>query len=224
MVANERASDIAYRLIKQGIVEGKFTYGEKLSKRAMADYCGVSIIPVIDALNRLEGEGLVESHPYYGSRVIEISEERIADYYLMREAVETQAVRVLCYTIGLDELKALAEKALTLDRMVGKTHEGTEFDDLHYAFHLELVTQTKSHILIDALQKIHLFDILFRSERQYQRQEQVISDYSHRDVVDTIARRNAEEATRMMRKHIYRSNIIPPPLWAELGAPPFQST
>ncbi|GHV40365.1 hypothetical protein AGMMS49546_14130 [Spirochaetia bacterium] len=54
--AAPRASDIAYAGIKKAIIKRRFSPGERLGKRAMASLCGVSIIPVIDALNRLESE------------------------------------------------------------------------------------------------------------------------------------------------------------------------
>ena len=66
MVKNEEnlfktAVDVAYDIIKDKILSGELKPGMKLSKRKMAEITGVSVIPVIEALNRLEADWLVES-------------------------------------------------------------------------------------------------------------------------------------------------------------------
>jgi DNA-binding GntR family transcriptional regulator len=213
--AVERASDLAYRAIKNAIVKREFPNGMKLSKRAMAEYCGVSIIPVIDALNRLESEGLVESNPYYGSRVVEISEKKVDDAYLLREAIETQVVRVLCFTIGIDEINILKKLAVEVDAQAGKQHDSAEYDDRHYEFHFTMAQFTRSDLLLDTLEKIHLFNLLAKSEERYLRQETIVSDFSHLDIVNALAKRNANEAERIIRNHIYRSQATNKPLWLE---------
>ena len=50
----QTASDVAYRIISQKILDGEFPPGMKLSRRKMAEATGVSVIPVIEALKRLE--------------------------------------------------------------------------------------------------------------------------------------------------------------------------
>lgn len=57
------AADVAYDIIKDKILSGELKPGMKLSKRKMARLAGVSVIPVIEALNRLEADWLVESKP-----------------------------------------------------------------------------------------------------------------------------------------------------------------
>lgn len=211
--AIERASDAAYTKIRQAILSGEFPRGKKLSKRAMAHYCGVSIIPVIDALVRLESDGLVESSPYYGSRVIDFNDARIEDSYLMREAIEAQIVRVLCYTIGIDELEDLKEMALDIDKLAGKEHDDEYYNTRHYEFHRRLAVNTRSALLVDSLEKLQLFTLLVRSEEDYRKQPNIIADYSHADIVDAIGRRKPEEASSIMRNHIYRAQVVKKPLW-----------
>lgn len=214
---NVRASDQAYITIKQAIVSGVFPNGSKLNKRAMADYCGVSIIPVIDALNRLENEGLVESNPYSGSRVIDLNTKKIDDSYLLREAIETQVVRVLCYTIGIDEINVFKEKAVCLDKLAGQKHDSPSYDDQHYEFHLELAKTTRSKLLVEELEKIQLFSLLVKAESKYHmlEKDEVITCFSHLDIIDAISHRNPEKASQIMRQHIYRSRIVKIPLWVD---------
>ena len=63
--AFQTASDVAYQIISQKILDGEFPPGMKLSRRKMAEAAGVSVIPVIEALKRLESDSLVESKPQW---------------------------------------------------------------------------------------------------------------------------------------------------------------
>jgi DNA-binding GntR family transcriptional regulator len=209
---NGRASDQAYSIIKDAILKGKLKPGEKLNKRSMATLCGVSIIPVIDALNRLESEGLVESNPYTGSRVITIDDQWVSDYYILREAIEVQIVRILSFTMGLSDAEPLLRTAEKIDNMAGKPDKFTEFNELHYGFHLGLAKMTGSQSLVEEMKRFHLFSFLVRSEAAYTAMDDMVrtQNYSHQDIIQSILKRNPEEAQKIMRLHIYRSKLDRP--------------
>jgi DNA-binding GntR family transcriptional regulator len=212
---NIRASDLAYEIIKKAILEHQFKAGEKLGKQAMAKLCGLSVIPVIDALNRLEGEGLVESNPYTGARVAAVDEEKFMDTFVFREAIEVQVVRILCFKMGLTELKLLYDMAQTIDVMVGQQDKVPIFDELHYQFHLELAKNAGSKKLIAELERLELFSLLVRAEQSYTsnlNKKHLPKENSHTDIITAIIKRDPEEAQRTMRRHIYRP-IAEPPCW-----------
>ena len=210
-----RASDQAYAIIKSGILDGRLKPGEKLGKRSMAALCKVSVIPVIDALNRLENEGFVESTPYGSSRVVNFDEQRLADMYILREAIEVQIVRMLCFIIGAKEAEELLCIAKKIDSMAGRQDKSPDYDDLHYQFHTLLAKATGSRNLLDGMENLHLSFLLAKSEIVYTSLEDSppSTDYSHEDIVTAILKRNPEEAERIVRKHVYRSKIIPNPYW-----------
>jgi DNA-binding GntR family transcriptional regulator len=212
---NRRASDHAYLAIKKAIIEHKFKPGEKLGKQAMAALCGVSVIPVIDALNRLEGEGLVESNPYNGARVARIDAEKLADMFILREAIEVQVVRMLCFTIGRTELEALHKTAKTIDAMAGLKDKTSDYDDLHYQFHLALAKNAGSKNLIAGIERLQFFSLLAEAEKTYTNLDsrRLSTEYAHGDIITAIMKRNPDEAQAIMRKHIYRSHILEAPYW-----------
>jgi DNA-binding GntR family transcriptional regulator len=212
---NPRASDEAYRIIKKAIIERKLKSGEKLGKRAMAELCGTSIIPIIDALNRLEGEGLVESNPYTGSRVVSINNEKIADMYILREAIDVQIVRILCYTIGTSDAQPLLQMAKEIDQMAGKSEKDTNYDQMHYQFHLSLARLTGSKALLDEMERLQFFSLFVHAEMNYTSLEKTeeIMVASHEDIITSILKRDPEEAQSIMRKHIYRSGVVKTPYW-----------
>ena len=212
---NTRASDQAYTIIKNEIIEGRLKPGEKLGKRSMAALCKVSVIPVIDALNRLESEGFIESTPYGSSRVVSLDERRLKDMYVLREAIEVQIVRMVCFTIGAGEAEELLGLAQKIDSMAGRQDKSPDYDDLHYQFHIRLAQVSGSRNLLESIENLHFFSLLAKSETSYTALEDSIppEDYSHEDIINAILKRNPEEAERIVRNHVYRSRIIQPPYW-----------
>ena len=84
----------AYDLIRSGILKGQFPMGAPLSRRQLASQLGTSRLPVSEALQRLESEGIVESRPRVGTRVRVPTRQDIRGHYVIREALETQSARL----------------------------------------------------------------------------------------------------------------------------------
>ena len=57
----------AYEQIRDEILQGNLAVGDILSRRRLADKLNVSFLPITEALQRLETEGLVESRPRIGT-------------------------------------------------------------------------------------------------------------------------------------------------------------
>ena len=62
-------NDRAYYMVREQILRGAFPPGTVLSRRRLASQFGMSFLPISEALQRFESEGLVESRPRVGTRV-----------------------------------------------------------------------------------------------------------------------------------------------------------
>lgn len=201
------AAERAYRIICDAILSGALPQGQKLSRRNMAKLTGVSIIPVIEALHRLENEGLVESRPHWGSRVVQPTHEFIRDKYALREAVECQVVRMLCGTVSDAQIDELLELATEIDAMQQSGDMDT-FWDKHYFFHLRMAQFTNCPSLVGSLHRINLFYLLQRAELEAQQILNTIPHDNHERVVHAIAEGDPINAEEEMRIHVYRSGLI----------------
>src|SRR5215470_5676119 len=83
-------ADKAYLLIREQILRGRFPPGTVLSRRALAKDLGMSFLPVSEAVQRLESEGLVESRPRVGARVRMPSPDEVSGRYAVRQALESE--------------------------------------------------------------------------------------------------------------------------------------
>jgi DNA-binding GntR family transcriptional regulator len=79
--------DAVTAALRRLIVEGALPPGARLTVAALARRLGAGATPVRAALKLLEGEGLVEAHPYRGARVRALAPEDIRNLYRLRGAV-----------------------------------------------------------------------------------------------------------------------------------------
>ena len=112
---NESLSNQAYQQIRDEILSGELSIGDVLSRRRLAERLNMSFLPITEALNRLETEGLVESRPRIGTRVRIPTEQDIRDTNVIREALESQAARLCAQHMTTEEKKQLRASAKHLD-------------------------------------------------------------------------------------------------------------
>ena len=74
MTATESKSQLAYDFIKQRIVSGRFTPGFRLVLATIAGELGASVVPMREAVCRLEAEGLVTFERNVGAQVAMVDE------------------------------------------------------------------------------------------------------------------------------------------------------
>lgn len=111
-----RVSDRAFDALYTAIMHGELDAGRRLQVRELADSLGTSMMPVREALNRLEELGLVENLPYRGAVVKTFSLEELLEIYSVRRLLESQAV-----TLGVKNIED--QDIAELDRQLGQIRE-----------------------------------------------------------------------------------------------------
>jgi len=89
--AVRRAPDIL-RELRRAIVGGEVRPGSIIRVDEVAEFFGVSSIPVREALKTLIGEGLVDHRPRAGYSVAWLSAQEYAELYLVCESLELAAI------------------------------------------------------------------------------------------------------------------------------------
>ncbi|MFC3088318.1 GntR family transcriptional regulator [Tabrizicola soli] len=82
---------LAVDKLRQAIISGRFTSGERLVERALCDQLGVSRSIVREAIRYLEAEGLVETQPRSGPVVARLDWRDARQIYDIRRLLEADA-------------------------------------------------------------------------------------------------------------------------------------
>lgn len=199
------------RILRGRILRGELRPGQRLVRRTVAAELGVSAIPVVEALHRLEFEGLVEHEPNVGARVRPLTLEQIEDDIALREAIESQVARMLAGRLGpvvLEELRARAGRldALMQQETAAGAAPGRDEQGMaeHAAFHLELARLTGRPVLLAEDRKVwsRRYTQLAWIDAAVQRT--VPADW-HQRLIDALATGDPLVADEAFRYHIRRS-------------------
>ncbi len=79
--------------LQRDILTGVYSPGQRLIERELVDRFGVSSIPVREALQDLEGQGLVVKRHNVGCKVIDLTREEARQICRLRRVLEPQVVR-----------------------------------------------------------------------------------------------------------------------------------
>ena len=151
----------AYLWIRDRILRGDLPFGTGLSRRSLAEELGISIVPVGDALQRLENDGLVESRPRVGTRVRIPTAKSIRGHFVLREALESQAARIFAEKATPADREEIMQMASQLDGMFALTsgqdersrEERFKTHKLHMQFHMRIAQLVECDELFNAIEK-----------------------------------------------------------------------
>ena len=201
-------AEFAYVSVRDRILKGELPLGARLSRRNLAVELDMSLIPVAEALQRLESEGLVESRPRVGTRVYRPSPEDVRGRYEVREALESQAARFFAEKASRREKEELQEMASKMDA-INNLHSQEEQDSREYLYeshrfhahlHMRIVQCTGCPALGRAVERNHvmMFNWLFdvASNRP------PLPPTFHRDLIAALCSGDPEKADRAMREHV----------------------
>jgi len=99
----------AYAEIRNALFAGEWAPGARIDRKELAERFNISQTPINDALNRLTGEGLVESRSHDGFFVPDYNDGELADLFAARAGFESIAARLCAEEAAeADKLRLLA--------------------------------------------------------------------------------------------------------------------
>lgn len=190
-----------YESIRNAIMAGEYTPGQRLPQRQLAQKYGTTTITVREALRFLEQDGLIAIEPKWGAMVVEITPERIRGRYLVREALEGMAARLAAETMTEAERKPLMELAERCDReLVGEGLSRQDKANLHYQLHERIVRATRCLELIASITRNNLHTVLLSNA--YHIDWRHDDPQQHRKLVESLLSGDPERAEATMRAHV----------------------
>src|SRR5579859_3469756 len=115
---DEPLSQRAYRQLREQVLDGRLTPGQRLPLRSIASSLGMSMAPVGEAFRELARDGLIEMEPGWGARVRKIDLETLRNQHILRLALECEGIRQCTDRATDEQIGELAEIASELDDLV----------------------------------------------------------------------------------------------------------
>lgn len=193
-------ADHAYRRIRQMILTGELEQGARLSQRGLAKVLGVSAMPVIEALRRLEQDGLVQRMHEFGAFVREWTAADIEEAFIIRRGLETEAARAMSLVATEAEKTTLLELSDLIDDAIRRNELGALVEN-ELAFHLHLGQCARMPRLYGVLETTHaVVRSLYHWKGRADNLQIGLGD--HRHIAEAIAAGDAERAVALVFEHI----------------------
>ena len=112
--------EFAYQTLRSAIMRCELEPGARLVIDDLARQLHVSAIPVREAIQMLQSEGLVVTIPHTGATVAPVTKESIADVFALLEGLESVAARIVTERANTDEIEALAGVVADMDAAVAE--------------------------------------------------------------------------------------------------------
>jgi DNA-binding GntR family transcriptional regulator len=203
-----RLNDAVYDQIKERLMEGAHPAGERLSPEALRIEFGISKQPVMEALRRLAGDGMLEIVPQVGSRVKTYSLREVADFYVMfggfegtiagmaaERRTDQQLIELDVISTRIDALRAEAD--------AGKRAHG--YRVLNRSFHHAIHEMAHSQIAADTSRRLwDLSDFLINTTGVPQPLSSALDERhsDHERIRNAIHAGNQDLARHEMEIHI----------------------
>ena len=161
--ATEATGESVYRRLRDMIVDASLSPGERLAQRKLAALFQTSNIPVVEALRRLERDGLVDTQAKWGGAQVKIwKRDDIRGLYLARAALEGVTCRLFAESATAVDRAALDVLNQEFNALVcnGVSRAGVEAD---IALHLHIVRGSNSPSLCQMLESSCLITAAIRN-------------------------------------------------------------
>jgi DNA-binding GntR family transcriptional regulator len=190
-----------YAAIRDSIVRAELPPGTRLSENELAEQLGVSRTPIREALGRLRDDRLVAVVPQLGTFVSRISAQAVSDAQFIREALECAAVGPAAALAGEEDIADFEENLRSQER----ARESGDVDAWY------LLDDAYHRALCDLSGHPAVWPVSERAKSHLNRVRRIsltLPDYmpemivEHREVVDAVARHDAEAAEQTLRHHL----------------------
>jgi DNA-binding GntR family transcriptional regulator len=203
-------SEQAYRRIRERILTGEYSFGTVIHRRELAAEFGMSLVPINEAISRLENEYLIENTPRVGTKVRTPTPQDLRGFWAVREGLETQAARLYARVSTNRERAEILELAKQLDLMHESTTSSDEPDPkalyqwrcAHMRFHTRIADYAKLPFLAQQIEKNQLLVFNWFYDHQLYGGRK-LPPHWHEELARSLGEGSEEIADAAMRKHLH---------------------
>jgi len=199
------ADDVTDQL-RDAIVTGVLSPGERLREDELAAQMSVSRGPIREAFVKLEREGLIVLERYKGARVVELYRSDIDQIFSLRTVLESLAAEWACKNASPADIDAMGA---ILDRFSEASPEQRTPEliaEVDIMFHDAIIQAARHDRLVRAWDGLRAQIYSFLVTRMALRKDYGESwEPDHREMLDHIANGRVEDAVAHVQQHVTSS-------------------
>jgi len=191
-------SEEAYKRILKLLFLRHFQKDNRFSVRELAKILNMSVVPISEAIRRLQQQGLVICQPRKKLRVKMLSNRDLVDVMVVREGLECQAVNLLTRFADRQTLDDLRTKAKKIDEAIER-NELEALPNLDFDFHTTLARASRCKFLAEKIEELAMLTLVGTDPKLIDHAPDI---GTHARVVDSIAMGDPDQAEQAMRAQL----------------------
>jgi DNA-binding GntR family transcriptional regulator len=202
MTTAKTRQEAAVEALREAIVDGIYTPGQRLRQQGLAQHYGCSVIPIREALHQLAAEGFVVLDPQRGARVATFNGRMLEEIFEVRIALERIAVHRAAERM---DPHTVARTRQILARMERPGLSPAEWVRLDWEFHDCLCACADQEFLRKLISNLRRqmepylrLDLAKVGTIEFGRRE-------HRRIFQACVRKDGEAAGRHLVRHLQRT-------------------
>ena len=193
-------ASLVYSTLRDAIMRCEIEPGARLIIDDISASLGVSHIPVREALNQLQSEGLVIVVPHAGATVTPVSPDDLTEIFSILEGLEIVATRVVAEHATPSDLAGLVALLAPMDDAV-RNQQPNEWAELNIGFHRQIAQISGMPMLSEMLNRVlDLWDRVRRHMRVLP-ERMAEAQQEHHEIVSALMNGDAAAVQVLVTRH-----------------------
>lgn len=205
-----RASDTAYAVLRDDILQWKFPPGTAFAEVEQATRLSISRTPIREAFARLTAEGLLVALPGRGLVVSELSRSTIVALFELRIVLESEAARLVALRRNREVFETLRAEFADAATLLDNGDDLGEYYALVARLDAAMDDATNSSFLLGAIRQLRPHLVRARRLARDNHSRLVAAAGEHLTIVEAIVDGDAQLAADATAVHLKKSlkNIL----------------
>lgn len=199
-------SAIVQDRIRDGILDGTLPGGARLDQVQLAEDLNVSLVPVREALKKLEAEGFVQIVPRRGAFVNKTSSKDMEDLYFAREILEGQAGYYAAEKLS----DYVLDKLRLLHKQMNETlteHDFDRFAEYNREYHFTIYQAADNSYLSNMISTLWDLSERYRSRYVYTKDRAATIQEEHQQILDACFAHDKDALRDALIYHMHQTLI-----------------
>jgi DNA-binding GntR family transcriptional regulator len=198
---NKTISSMAQERIRAAILDGILQPGSRIDQNQLALDLNTSLVPVREALKKLESEGFVQIVPRRGAFVTDASTKDMEDLYFARSILEGQAGYHGAPNLTDDMLVQLDNLHMLMGRAL-ESHDYGAFTTMNRQFHFIVYDAAGSYHLSNLISGLWDLAERYRYRYVYLKDQSDVIQAEHKAILDACHLRDSKAVRESVIYHM----------------------
>lgn len=200
-IERHKLSEQAREAIRERIISGTFSMGEKLTESGLVRLLGVSKSPIREALLQLEQEGLIVLSANKTTRVFSMGAAEIAELGELRQILECEALRLAIRRNRAALARSLSDLVAGMERVLSEG-DSDAYKLLDAEFHRAIFAQCGNGYLEANFRMLSFRVQALRNRLSLDPDLNARSLQEHQHMRDAVAAGDVDRALVLLKDHI----------------------